>query len=99
MFKPSRSTHRSRRSKNGGCNERALDQAGFALLEIEDRTQSLLINATGRLQGRIRARTEWEPLEGSGGFARHQAYLQSVIDTAQRGALSRMMYLAELRAG
>jgi SAM-dependent methyltransferase len=82
-----------------GFNERALGQAGLALLEVEDRTQSLLINATGRLEGRIRAQADWERLEGRDGFARHQAYLRSVIDTARRGALSRLMYLAELRAG
>jgi len=80
-----------------GFNERAIEQAGFVILETENRTASLLDNATGRLSARQKHVAELERLEEAGGFARYQDYLRSVIAMAERGALSRMMYLAELR--
>jgi hypothetical protein len=56
-----------------------------------------LENATGRLAARQKHVGELEQVEGASGFARYQDYLRSVIAMAERGALSRMMYLAELR--
>jgi SAM-dependent methyltransferase len=76
-------------------NERTLEHSGFILLETEDRTQSLLKNARGRLDARARYQAEFEQLEGVAGFARYQAYLQSIISMSERAALSRIMYLAE----
>lgn len=67
------------------------------MLEIEDRTAALLENAAGRLKARQKHVGELEHVEGAGGFARYQDYLSSVIAMAERSALSRMMYLAELR--
>jgi hypothetical protein len=58
----------------------------------------MLRNAEGRLVARVNAQAEVERLEGVEGFARYQAYLRSVVATAERGALSRLMYLAEVRA-
>src|SRR5450432_1481810 len=78
-----------------GFNEGLLSQAGLTLLETEDRTHGLLQNASGRLEGRIRHQAQFEELESAAGFARYQAYLRGIISLAQRGALSRMMYLAE----
>lgn len=80
-----------------GFNEETLEQSGFVLLETEDRTKSLLKNASGRLEARLRYQTEFEQLEGVAGFARYQAYLQSIISMSERAALSRIMYLAEAR--
>lgn len=82
-----------------GFNERTLEQAGFTLLETEDRTQGMLKNAEGRLVARANAQAEVQLLEGVEGFAQYQAYLRCVVATAERGALSRFMYLAEVRAG
>ena len=67
------------------------------MLETEDRIAALLANATGRLSAQQKHVAELERIEGADGFARYQDYLRSVIATADRGALSRMMYLAELR--
>ncbi len=80
-----------------GYNERMLELAGFILLETEDRTQSLLKNARGRLDARVRYQSEFEKLEGVTEFSRYQGYLQSIISMAERLALSRVMYLAEAR--
>jgi SAM-dependent methyltransferase len=82
-----------------GFNERMLEQAGLTLLETEDRTQGMLRHAEGRLVARDKAQAEVERVEGLDGFARYQTYLRSVIATAERGALSRVMYLAEARVG
>jgi cyclopropane fatty-acyl-phospholipid synthase-like methyltransferase len=82
-----------------GYNERLLEAVGFALLESEDRTRAMQANADGRLRSRIENQADLERLEGVEGFNRYQAYLHSVIATAERGALSRVMYLAEARPG
>jgi SAM-dependent methyltransferase len=81
-----------------GFNERMLDQAGLTLLETEDRTGGILQNASGRLEARIRHQAQFEQLEGAAEFARYQEYLRCIISMAQRGALSRLMYLAQARA-
>jgi SAM-dependent methyltransferase len=78
-----------------GFNEKVLAIAGLRLIERSDRTASLLKNAQGRLAARLAHRTEMETLEGKTNFERQQRYLQTVAELAQRGAMSRMMYLAE----
>jgi SAM-dependent methyltransferase len=79
-----------------GFNEGALQENGFTLVATEDRTASLLRNASGRLSARAGHREELIALEGPGGFERQQHYLRSVVMLSQRGALARRMYLAEL---
>jgi SAM-dependent methyltransferase len=80
-----------------GFNERMLATAGFHLLQIEDRTESTLKNATGRLATRLAHRVELESLEGGPPFERQQRYLEAVIDLARTRAMSRFMYLVERR--
>jgi SAM-dependent methyltransferase len=80
-----------------GCNESLLDSAGFRLIETENRTQSVLKNARGR-QAALQAH---EPALahalGADHVQSHHDYLEIVIALAQRGAVSRVMYLAEVR--
>jgi SAM-dependent methyltransferase len=78
-----------------GFNERALDGAGFRLLETEDRTEALVETARGRLAARIAHQGELEQAESLAAFARQQRYLETVITLSDRRAVSRMMYLAE----
>jgi SAM-dependent methyltransferase len=82
-----------------GFNERTLEVAGLRLLESHDRTASLLKNARGRLTARLAHRAELEKVEGSASFERQQRYLETVISLSARGAVARMMYLAESGAG
>jgi SAM-dependent methyltransferase len=82
-----------------GFNERTLESAGLRLLEIEDRTASVLKNATGRLEGMIAHRAELEALKGAADVDRQQRYLETVIDLSRRGAVSRVMYLAASERG
>ena len=92
-----RSVHGFTELHPAGFNERALTETGFNLLATEERTASLLRNASGRLEARGRHQDELIALEGLKGFERQQRYLRSVLALAQRGALARQMYLAELR--
>ena len=78
-----------------GFNEHLLEAVGFRLLETEDRTASVLKSATGRRKARLAHRGELEQLEGRRAFERQQRYLDTVVELSQRGAVSRMMYLAE----
>lgn len=80
-----------------GFNERMLEQSGFVLVESENRTAALIATAVGRRVARVKHQAALERIEAAEGFARYQAYLQAVISLAERGALSRMMYLAQRR--
>ena len=81
-----------------GFNEQMLELTGFRVIAREDLTASLLKTATGRLTARLGHREELEQLEGSTCFERQQRYLETVIALSQRGAVSRLMYLAESHA-
>jgi tRNA U34 5-methylaminomethyl-2-thiouridine-forming methyltransferase MnmC len=78
-----------------GFNQQALHEAGFRVLETEDRTASVLQNATGRLRARLAYRQELEQTEGVESFDRQQTYLQAVAALSRERVLSRVMYLAE----
>jgi SAM-dependent methyltransferase len=82
-----------------GFNECKLEVAGFRLIECVDRTANLLKNATGRLRARLNHRADLEQLEGIAYFERQKQYLETVASLSQRGAISRMMYLAVSSAG
>jgi len=81
-----------------GFNETMLERAGLGLLDRIDRSAGLLKNATGRLAARLAHQGELEQLEGKAHFEREQQYVETVIGLSQRGALARMMYVAEARA-
>jgi SAM-dependent methyltransferase len=81
-----------------GFNERMLESAGFRVLEIEDRTPSVLRNAGGRLAAIRAHRAELERAEWGSDLLREPDYLETVIELARRGAVSRMMVLAEVHA-
>jgi cyclopropane fatty-acyl-phospholipid synthase-like methyltransferase len=94
-----RSTHGYNQFVPLGCNETLLTAAGFRVLEIEDRTDSVLHHAAGRLKA---LRTHREEFETSGFtpeyFEQQERYLQTLIELSQRRALSRLMYLANVEA-
>jgi cyclopropane fatty-acyl-phospholipid synthase-like methyltransferase len=80
-----------------GFNERMLDAAGFQRIDCTDRTANLLRNASGRLSARLAHKQELQQLESASSYEKHQLYLETVVTLSQRGAVSRMMYLAEPR--
>ena len=91
-----RSIHGLTHFAGAGLNERCLEEAGFRLLEIEDRTASVLRNAAGRLTARLAHKVDLERLEGSEDFVRQQKYLETVIALAESRTLARIMYLAQI---
>jgi cyclopropane fatty-acyl-phospholipid synthase-like methyltransferase len=78
-----------------GFNERLLQDAGFRLLETQDRTASVLRNATGRRLARDARRERLTRIEGTANFDRQQSYLQCIEALSRGAGLSRVMYLAE----
>lgn len=90
-----RSTHGYMQFAPEGWNEALLESAGLRLLESDDRTSSVVKNASGRLAAMNRHAAELESHFGKVHCRSQQDYLESVIELAQRGALSRFMYLAE----
>jgi SAM-dependent methyltransferase len=92
-----RSVHGYTQFVAAGWNEKLLDAAGFRLLETEDRTQSVIRNASGRLTAMQAHRAELEQLSGAADVESQRAYLETVLALSRRGALSRVMYLAEVR--
>ena len=80
-----------------GLNERVLKDSGFEIIEVIDRTPSLLRTAKGRLDARLAHERELKDMEGATNFEREQQYLGVVVELSQRRALSRMIYLAQAR--
>lgn len=76
-------------------NERALARAGLRLVGSWDRTAGLLQNASGRLRARRAHRAELQALEGKEAFEAQERYLETVLALSERGALSRVAYLAQ----
>jgi SAM-dependent methyltransferase len=79
-----------------GWNEELLDAAGFRLIETENRTMSVLKNASGRLAAMHAHRGELDEVWSAADFKRQQDYLETVVELSRRGAVSRVMYLAEV---
>jgi SAM-dependent methyltransferase len=92
--KDARSAYGRSRFAEPGDNERALEAAGWTLVETEDRTGSVVRNASGRLEAALAHRAELEEMDGPDEFERRARYLVTVIELARRGALLRLMYLA-----
>lgn len=80
-----------------GWNEGLLESAGLRLIETEDRTASVLKNASGRLAALHAHRAELERVSGPAYFESQEAYLGTVVELSRRRAVSRVMYLVEVR--
>lgn len=91
-----RSVHGYTQFVAAGWNERLLDSAGLRLIETEDRTTSVVKNASGRLSAMQAHRTELEETSSAADFARQQDYLETVVELSRRRAVSRVMYMAEI---
>jgi SAM-dependent methyltransferase len=78
-----------------GWNERLLEDAGFRVLEVENRTASVVRNASGRLAAMAAHRPELERVSSAAALDEQRHYLAAVVELSRREALSRLMYLAE----
>ena len=93
-----RSLHGTTQFVAAGWNETLLQSAGFRLIETENRTMSVLKNARGRLAAMEAHRAELEQVSSAADLGGQQDYLETVVEISRRGAVSRMMFLAELDA-
>lgn len=93
-----RSAHGYTQFVAAGWNEQLLEAAGLQLLETENRTKSVLRNSIGRLGAMQAHQAELENASGSSAFEGQRDYLETVIELSRRGAVSRIMYLAEAHA-
>jgi SAM-dependent methyltransferase len=75
-----------------GFNERSIANAGLVIEGVVDSTSVLIANASGRLQARQVLWKELSSLEGPETFRKQVSYLETVVDLAQRGVLSRFTY-------
>ncbi len=94
-----RSVHGYTQFVAAGWNEGLLESAGFRLIETENRTMSVLKNAAGRLAAMLAHRTELEQVSSAAEFESQQAYLETIVELSRRRAVSRVMYLAEVKVG
>jgi SAM-dependent methyltransferase len=93
-----RSVHGYTQFVAAGWNEGLLESAGFRLIETENRTASVFRNASGRLTALMAHRAELEQVLGAADFESQRGYLETMVELSRRGALSRIMYLAEVHA-
>ncbi len=82
-----------------GFNESALAQSGLRPIGSENRTPGLIRVAKARLAARKAHRAALEEREGPSRCESQERYLETVVALAERGALSRMMYLTESPPG
>ena len=92
-----RSLHGYTQFVPAGWNEQLLEATGFHLIEVEDRTASVVRNANGRLAAMRNHSEELEKFSGVASLQVQSAYLATVAELAARRAVSRIMYLAEKR--
>ena len=88
-----RSVHGYTQFVASGWNEALLESAGFRLIETQNRTPDLLRNASGRLAAMQRHRTELEQMSSAAEVQNQREYLETVVELARLGAISRVMYL------
>jgi SAM-dependent methyltransferase len=78
-----------------GHNERLLEQAGFAVREVQDVTDAVVSVARKWRDARTERRERLVALEGAETFEGLQRFLDAVYTLASERRLSRFMYLAD----
>ena len=91
-----RSVHGYTQFVTEGWNELLLESAGLRLIETENRTMSVLRNASGRLAAMQAHRTELAQVMSAADFGKQLDYLETIVELSRRGAVSRFMYLTEV---
>ena len=77
-----------------GCNERLLEQAGFAIEFVRDVTEAEAAVSARWRDARARRREALEAVEGREGFDGLQRFLDAVCTLSRERRLSRFAYLA-----
>jgi SAM-dependent methyltransferase len=77
-----------------GLDEAMLEQAGFAIERVEDRTRNMAENAAGWRDARARREPDLRAIEGDDAFDCQQLFLETAAILAKEKRLSRIVILA-----
>ena len=77
-----------------GLDETMLEQTGFEVERVEDRTQNMAANAGGWLGARARRESDLRAIEGDEAFEGQQQFLETAAVLAREKRLSRIVILA-----
>ena len=77
-----------------GTDERMLDDAGFAIERVEDRTENMARNARGWLDARTKREAALREIEGDEAFDGQQVFLETAACLAEQRRLSRKTFVA-----
>jgi 2-polyprenyl-3-methyl-5-hydroxy-6-metoxy-1,4-benzoquinol methylase len=80
-----------------GVNEALLEETGFSVERVDDRTENMAKNAGGWLAARARRETELRAIEGEATFEGQQLFLETAAMLANERRLSRLAILARRR--
>ncbi len=78
-----------------GTDEALLQQAGFEVERVEDRTQNMAENAAGWLKARAKRESDLRAIEGDDVFDGQQTFLETAANLANERRLSRLAILAK----
>lgn len=79
-------------------DEALLNEAGFDVERVEDRTQNMAENASGWLDARAKRASDLRAIEGDDVFDDTQTFLQTAANLANEKRLSRLAILARRRS-
>jgi len=77
-----------------GTDERLLDEAGFDVIEVADRTENMAISAQGRMTARQSRQSDLRRIEGDETFEGQQRFLEVAARLAAERRLSRLAFRA-----
>ena len=80
-----------------GVNEALLEEAGFTIERVDDRTENMARNAGGWLAARAKREKELKAIEGDATFEGQQRFLQTAAKLATERRLSRLAIVARRR--
>ena len=80
-----------------GVNEALLEEAGFLIERVDDRTENMARNAGGWLAARAKREKELRAIEGEATFEGQQRFLQTAAKLATERRLSRLAIVARRR--
>ncbi|MFM9849466.1 MAG: class I SAM-dependent methyltransferase [Hyphomicrobiaceae bacterium] len=81
-----------------GLDQVLLDQAGFEIERVVDRTQNMADNAAGWRDARSKRQVDLRAIEGDGTFDGQQRFLETTAVLAKQTRLSRIAILAHRRS-
>jgi hypothetical protein len=80
-----------------GANEALVEEAGFTIERVADRTENMAQNAAGWLAARARREKDLRTIEGDATFEGQQRFLATAATLARERRLSRFAILATTR--